>query len=146
MYGTTQVFPSSLDSLYIQQQILRCIWFYWYKNYCTYRNQRETCFFSFWEPSKVALLLGPYLPYPWCWGVCDCGCARYDPDCAGVSGNPQVQPLWLSANIYSFMLIMLMLLVFGVIQKGCLKQVNGILTHVLILVKHTKKDCNAYWW
>ena len=22
-------------------------------------------------------------------GVCDCGCARYDPDCAGASGNPQ---------------------------------------------------------
>jgi len=22
-------------------------------------------------------------------GTCDCGCARYDPDCAGLSGNPQ---------------------------------------------------------
>ena len=24
-------------------------------------------------------------------GVCDCGCARYDPDCAGASGNPQAE-------------------------------------------------------
>ncbi|CAE7448576.1 unnamed protein product [Symbiodinium natans] len=22
-------------------------------------------------------------------GICDCGCARYDPDCAGIAGNPQ---------------------------------------------------------
>ena len=22
-------------------------------------------------------------------GICDCGCVRYDPDCAGASGNPQ---------------------------------------------------------
>ena len=31
----------------------------------------------------------------WLWraprsrGVCDCGCGRYDPDCAGTAGNPQ---------------------------------------------------------
>eukprot|EP00434_Breviolum_minutum_P014889 symbB.v1.2.013124.t1/scaffold923.1/size151761/7 len=31
-------------------------------------------------------------------GVCDCGCARYDPDCAGVSGNPQAYADELETN------------------------------------------------
>ena len=41
----------------------------------------------------ILLFLLPHpLPHPQpiaTSGVCDCGCARYDPDCAGVAGNPQ---------------------------------------------------------
>lgn len=87
----------------------------------SYRNQRETCCFRILGAIKGCPLLGPYLKPisaevfaivavpAMIQIVQECQEIRRCSPCGAES--------YRSANIYSFMLTMLMLFVFGVIQK-----------------------------